>query len=280
MKASRASSRYLGGLQELLERLDSTQEAAIEDAAEVMKACISRGGLVHLFGSGHSMLPALEIFPRYGSFVGLHPLIDPRLLWFNVLGSFGVPEMLFLQNTEGYADVFLEGQKLRSGDVLVVFSHSGTSAVVVDAARYARRHNMTVVAISSSEASGASPRHSSGQKLSDLADLTIDTGAPRGEALVDVDGLPEPVGAATTVLAMAAGLAVVARTAEMLIEAGYPLVQSVRAEANETAAYRNVYDAYEDALHTETRRVDITPSVSERGAYEPTAPSEKQDSKR
>ncbi len=156
--------------------------------------------------------------------------------------------MLFLQNTEGYADVFLDGQHLQDGDVLLIFSHGGTSAVVVDAARYAKSRNMTVIAVSSSSASAAAARHSSGQKLADLADLTIDTFSPRGEALIDIDGLEEPVGAATTVLAMSAGLAAVARTAQLLVEAGHPIVQSVRAEADENNAYRSVYDAYEDTL--------------------------------
>lgn len=243
-----ASQAYLRGLRQLLERVELEQERHIEAAAQVMADCIRGGGIVHLFGSGHSMLPALEVFPRYGSFVGLHPIVDPRLLWFNVLGSFGVPEMLFLQNTEGYADVMLDGQHLHEGDVLVVFSHGGTSAVVVDAARYAKARGMTVIAVSSSAASTAGARHSSGLKLSDLADLTVDTFAPRGEALVDVDGLQEPVGAVTTVLAMAAGLAAVSRAAELLVAAGHPLVQSVRAERDETSAYRAVYDAYEDTL--------------------------------
>ena len=250
-----ASRTYLQGLRQLIERLETQQLGEIEAAARTMAQCIAGGGIVHLFGSGHSMLPALEIFPRYGSFVGLHPIIDPRLFWFNVLGSFGVPEMLFLQNTEGYADVLLDGQHLRPDDVLVVFSHGGTSAVVVDAARYAKRHDMTVIAVSSSHATSARARHSSGLKLSDLADLHVDTYAPRGEALVDVEGLDEPVGAVTTTLAMSAGLAIVARTAELLVEAGHPVVQSVRAEKDETAAYRNVYDAYEASL----RRPDGAP---------------------
>lgn len=254
MSAVPASSTYLQDLQALLLRIETEQAAQLEAAAQTMADCISRGGIVHLFGSGHSMLPALEIFPRYGSFVGLHPLIDPRLFWFNVLGSFGVPEMLFLQNTEGYADVFLDGQHLHDDDVLLIFSHGGTSAVVVDAARYAKRRNMTVIAVSSSSASAAAARHSSGQKLADLADLSIDTFAPRGEALVDVEGLAEPVGAATTVLAMSAGLAAVTRTAQLLVEAGHPIVQSVRAEANETSAYRSVYDAYEDTLRRKGRQ--------------------------
>jgi uncharacterized phosphosugar-binding protein len=243
-----ASRVYLQGVIELLRKMQTEQHQQIESVAHAMADCVQNGGIVHFFGSGHSMLPALEIFPRYGSFVGLHPIVDPRLLWFNVLGSFGVPEMLFLQNSEGYAQVMLDGQHLQQGDVLVIFSHGGTSAVVVDAARYAKDRRMTVVAVSSSAAASAAPRHSSGLKLSDLADLTIDTYAPRGEALVDVPGLEEPVGAVTTVLAMSAGLAAVARTAELLTAAGYPVVQSVRAERNETSAYRSVYDAYEATL--------------------------------
>jgi uncharacterized phosphosugar-binding protein len=243
-----ASRTYLRGLRQLLERIEVEQEENIESAARIMADCIARGGIVHLFGSGHSMLPALEVFPRYGSFVGLHPIIDPRLFWFNVLGSFGVPEMLFLQNTEGYADVLLDGQHLSENDVLVVFSHGGTSAVVVDAARYAKKKDMTVIAVSSSFASVGAARHSSGARLGDLADMVVDTYAPRGEALVEIEGLKEPVGAVTTTLAMSAALAMVSRTAELLVEMGHPIVQSVRAEKDETAAYRNVYAAYENSL--------------------------------
>lgn len=243
-----AGKRYLAGVRDLLERLQTDGDGAIEATARLAADCIARDGLVHFFGSGHSMLPALELFPRYGSFVGLHPVIDPRLFWFNVVGSFGVPEMLFLQNTEGYAPVMLDGQHLRPGDVMMIFSHSGTSAVVVDAATVAKEKGLAVVAVSSSYAADTAARHSSGMKLTELADIVIDTGAPRREGLVDIPGLEEPVGAVSTVLAMAAGLAMVSRTAELLVEADVDVVQSVRAEEGEVAAYRSVYDAYEKSL--------------------------------
>ena len=242
-------TEYLRAAAELLTAAADEQSPAIDTAAGQMADAITAGGLVHLFGSGHSMLPVLELFPRYGSFVGLHPLLDPRLLWFNVLGSGGVPEMLFLQNTEGYAQVFLDGQGLRAGDVLVVFSHGGTSPVVVDAALYARERGISVIAVMSSTAAVATPRHSAGHRLADLADLVIDTGVPRAEGLVEIDGLPEPVGAGSTVVATAIGLALVASCAERLVELGHPVVQSVRGESDELRAYRNVYDAYEASLH-------------------------------
>jgi uncharacterized phosphosugar-binding protein len=239
-----AISEYICGLRTLLDRLETSQEASLHAASELIADTIERGGVVHMFGSGHSMLPVFEIFPRYGSFVGLNPLTDPRLFWFNVLGTFGVPEMLFLQNTEGYADVYLDGQDLRAGDALLVFSHSGNNAVVVDAARYAKERGIAVIAVSSSNAQAAAPRHSSGQKLGDLADLVIDTGAPQSEALVRIDGVPEPVGAVTTLLATAAGLALVCGATERLSRRGHQLVHSTRAESDETSQYRNVYEAH------------------------------------
>ncbi len=241
--------RYLNRLTDLLQAITESQSQTIEVVGGIMAATIQRRGLVHFYGSGHSMLPVLEIFPRYGSFVGLHPLVDPRLLWFNVLGSGGVPEMLFLQNTEGYARVFLDGQHVREGDMMVIFSHSGTSAVAVDTALYAKEKGLSVVVIMSRQTGErASARHSSGKKLIDLADHVLDTGVPPAEGLIDVEGLPEPVGAGSTIVATACGLALVTSCAHYLAAAGYPVVQSVRAEANEHTAYANVYDAYERSL--------------------------------
>ena len=62
-----------------------------------MADCISRGGLVHLFGSGHSVLPVQDMFPRYGAFPGFRPLMDMRLMWTNVIGSGGAKGLLWLE---------------------------------------------------------------------------------------------------------------------------------------------------------------------------------------
>ena len=40
---------------------------------------IAKGGLVHLFGTGHSRMAVEEMFPRYGSFPGFNPIVELSL---------------------------------------------------------------------------------------------------------------------------------------------------------------------------------------------------------
>jgi uncharacterized phosphosugar-binding protein len=70
-------------------RLDSNQGEVLGHVPTRCAESIANGGLLHLFGSGHSVIPTLETFPRCGSFVGLYLLNDPRLMWHNVLGPGG-----------------------------------------------------------------------------------------------------------------------------------------------------------------------------------------------
>jgi uncharacterized phosphosugar-binding protein len=62
---------------------------------------------IYLFGSGHSVIPVLDMFPRYGSFVGFYPIYDPRLMCFNIVGPGGARELLWLERQEGYARIIL-----------------------------------------------------------------------------------------------------------------------------------------------------------------------------
>ena len=68
----------------VLSRIWDTQTANIEKASAVMADCISRGGLVHLFGSGHSVLPragyvsTIRCLPRISATHGYEADVDER----------------------------------------------------------------------------------------------------------------------------------------------------------------------------------------------------------
>ncbi len=217
------SDLYLFRLIALLERARRVNDDSLGVAADRFAQTLADEGLVHLFGSGHSVLPCQEAFPRYGSFVGLNPLTDPRVMWTNVLGAGGVRELLWLERTEGYIDKFLAHQPINHGDALIVYSHGGRNAAGIDTALYAKERGLFVVAVTCAEMLSQEPSHSSGQRLPDVADVVIDTCAPIEDALVAVSGWSRPVAGASTVMAMALTHELIARTASALSERGIEL---------------------------------------------------------
>lgn len=217
------SSRYVSRLVALVEQAVDADDAVLDEVAARAVDTLVSGGLVHLFGSGHSVLPCQEAFPRYGSFVGFNPLTDARLMWHDVIGSGGVRELLWLERTEGYVDKFLDHQPLVAGDVLVVYSHSGRNAAGIDTALYAKERGLYVVAVTSGAMRGASSPHSSGKVLADVADAVIDTHSPVEDAIVPVAGWSRPVAGSSTVLAMLLTHELIARIAEGLSARGVEL---------------------------------------------------------
>jgi uncharacterized phosphosugar-binding protein len=240
---------FLARLRRLLEALDD-QDVALAAAADAMSGALAGDHLVHLFGSGHSVIPVMEAFPRYGSFAGLHPLLDPRLMWWNVLGPGGVREFHWLEQAEGYVQNFLAHRPIGTGDVLVVFSHGGRNAAPVEAAAYGRRREAVVVAITSSRNLDRPATHSSGQRLADIADIVVDTGVPAADALVDVPGWDSPVAGASTIVACACMNELIARTATRLAERGMKLPTFVSPTTAGAAADHNeqVFAAYRDRV--------------------------------
>jgi uncharacterized phosphosugar-binding protein len=217
------ADHYLHRIVELIQRAGTTNDAALDDVAAKFADTLASGGLVHLYGSGHSVLPCQEAFPRYGSYVGFNPLTDPRVMWHNVLGAGGVRELLWLERTEGYVDKFLAHQPLNEGDSIVIYSHSGRNAAGIDVARYAKQRGLFVVAVSCGAMLDQAPSHSSGQRLPDVADVLIDTTAPVEDAVVPIDGWSRPVSGSSTVLAMVLTHELIARTAAALSERGIEL---------------------------------------------------------
>ena len=216
-------SLYINRLTALATEAAEVNDAALSKAATMMADTLEHGGLVHLYGSGHSVLPVQETFPRYGSYLGFNPLTDPRVMWHNVLGAGGVRELLWLERTEGYAEKFLDHQPINPGDTLVVFGHSGTNASGIDAALYCKKRGVGVIAVNSSHNRGKPSPHSSGKLLADAADIPIDTCAPVEDAIVPIEGWSRPVAGSSTVLAMILMHEMLARTAAELAKRGIEL---------------------------------------------------------
>ncbi|MHB8056050.1 MAG: sugar isomerase domain-containing protein [Candidatus Aminicenantales bacterium] len=215
-----SSTEYLERIGEIIAKINARETGHIREAAAFMADAIRQGGRVYMFGSGHSVIPVLDIFPRYGSFVGFFPLYDPRLMWTNVIGPGGARELLWLERQEGYAKVFLQSYPLEPRDVMLVFSHGGLNAAPIEVALEAKAKGLKVVTVSShANLKIAKRSHSTGKALAEIADIAIDNGVPPEDALVDVGQL-EKVAAGSTVAAVAVAMSLVAETAACLAGKG------------------------------------------------------------
>lgn len=217
-------SQYLRAARAALDAIEADELPAIRDAADIFARSILAGRLVHVFGTGHSRMAVEEMFPRYGSFPGFHPIVELSMTFHNqVVGANGQRQAMFLENVQGFGPVLWRNFATSPEDSLLAISTSGCNAVTIDVAIEAKRLGMSVVALTAKAHSDASSsRHESGKKLADIADRIIDNHAPAGDATVRIDGLATPVAPLSSVTGCAAINMIKAEVARRLVEAGRP----------------------------------------------------------
>ncbi len=186
---------FIQASQAIVERIGATQMDALRQAAQICTDSIANGGLVHLFGTGHSRIPVEEMFPRHGSFPGFHPIIELSLTYHTqVVGANGQRQAMFLERVEGLGEAILNNFVFHPRDSFMIFSNGGVNGVVIDVALGAKKRDLPVIGVVSVEHCKASvPKHSSGKRLIDLADVTLDNCTPIGDALIKIEGLEYPV---------------------------------------------------------------------------------------
>jgi uncharacterized phosphosugar-binding protein len=238
------TARYLDVARALLDRV-AEQDAELDRAADLCADAIGEGGLVHLFGSGHSRIAVEEMFPRYGSYPGFHPIVELSMTFHTqVVGANGQRQAMFIERVEGLGEVVLRNFDLRPPDAMMVFSASGLGAVPIEVARGARKRGLAVIAVTSLAATEAGEStHSTGSRLRDHADVVLDLCTPPADALVALEGLDTPVGPGSTIAAVALANEVKVRTAARLVERGSlpPVLTSASVVGAEES--RRLFDA-------------------------------------
>ncbi len=200
------------------------QKNKIQTAARWFAESILVGRMVHVFGSGHSRIMVEEMWPRYGSFPGFNPIVELSLTFHNlVVGANGQRQAMFLENVSGLADRILRNFDLSEQDCALIISSSGCNVVPIEIAELFQKSGVKVVALITKEHSDQSiSKRVDGKKLSDFADLILDTGAPVGDAMVTIPTLETPVAPGSTVGGAMLVNCIKAEVARLLTEAGQP----------------------------------------------------------
>jgi uncharacterized phosphosugar-binding protein len=242
-------AQYLSAVRAALDAIEATQLPSIRQAAARFASAIQKGRLVHVFGTGHSRMAVEEMFPRYGSFPGFHPIVELSMTYHNtVVGANGQRQAMFLENVQGFGPVLWRNFATSPDDALLAISTSGCNAVTIDVALEAKKLGMVVVALTSlAQAAVSTSRHESGKKLHEVATLAIDQKAPAGDSAVWLDGLETPVAPLSSVTGCAIINLVKAEVARLLTEAGSPpKVLTAACHLGEERSRRLFEETYDD----------------------------------
>lgn len=233
-------------------KIVSEQEKQIKIAAQWFSETILAGRMVHVFGSGHSRIMVEEMWPRYGSFAGFNPIVELSLTFHNlVVGCNGQRQAMFLENVTGLAERILRNFDLKPVDTALIISSSGCNNVPVEMAELFQKSGIKVVSIITNNHSSASTsKRADGKKLSDFSDLVIDTGAPIGDAMVNVPNLDTPVAPGSTIGGVLIINCIKAELANLLTAAGCPpKVLSAAALVGAERAVELFEGAYDEHAH-------------------------------
>lgn len=191
----------------ILGQIAEEEGEKILTASEWVRDAVLRGGVLHLFGSGHSELIAREAKGRAGGLAPVNVIIDKTQ---------GIIEHL-----EGYASSLLEAYRVEKKDAFIVISTSGRNPLPIEMAMEAKKKGLKVVAITSLRfADSVSSRHSSGKKLHQIADLVIDNHGEVGDASIRIEGVETPLAPTSTVAGTYIVNLIVLGALEMLKEKG------------------------------------------------------------
>jgi len=252
-KRSSLAAEYLLKCREILDKIGK-QEDQIQKAADWFAESILAGRMVHVFGSGHSRIMVEEMWPRYGSFPGFNPIVELSLTYHNnVVGANGQRQAMYLENVSGLAEKILRNFGLSEKDTALIISSSGCNVVPIEMAELFQKKKIKVVAlITQKHLTASTSKRADGKKLSDFADLLLDTGAPAGDSMITVDGLETPVSPGSTVGGIMIINSIKAEVARLLTEAGKPpkvlTAGCVLGQEKATALFEAAYDEHAHRL--------------------------------
>lgn len=177
-------SIYLQKVANLLQVLEEQEQQAIEQAANIIYQSIEQGGILQLFGCGHSQLIAQEAYYRAGGLVPAKAVcIEPLML--HKGAAISSENEKDLSHIEEYWSHF----EFQSHDVLIVISTSGKNAVPIEIALRAKEKGIPVITLQSFAYCEQSSKYPTKKRLETYADVVLNTHVPLGDGIMEQNGL-------------------------------------------------------------------------------------------
>jgi len=177
------AEQYAIAVKDLLDVVQRHEAARVIEGGRMIADAVAAGGVVHIFGAGHSQLVAADGTFRAGGAAWVNGILDPALS----IGR-GVQAATATERIADMADgIFRQVYPLEC-DVTVVVTNSGVTPISVRWAELAQSRGLRVIALTSF-ASMTYFRELGQPDLTNWSDLLIDNHTPVGDAALPG---PEP----------------------------------------------------------------------------------------
>lgn len=221
---------YVVEIQQLLASVLEKEAPVLKKVAATIATRIQAGGIVQIFGCGHSHILALEAFYRAGGLVPVRPItIEPLTLQAGATASSKNEKDPMI--IEQYAQAF----QFNEHDVFLVVSTSGRNCAPIDAAILAKKQGIFTFSLQSLNYRNYETAHAGGKRLEEVVDVAINTHIPVGDGLLHHGGLQ--YAPASTVVSATILNTLVSMVIEILAENTEPLPVFESANVNGNSSH-------------------------------------------
>ncbi len=213
VKACRA---YLSKVREIIERIEAEEGANIEKGAVLLAYSVENGGLIHIFGTGHSHLFAEEAFFRAGGLACISPMLEPSLMLHT-----GALKSSILENCEDLVEALFEHFRPSPPDSFILFSNSGVSPAALRAVTLAKERGVPSIGVGSKRYIEYLKGKRNCESIMEYCDVFIDNKGEIGDACVEVEGLGGKMAPTSTVAGTLVLHLLLIETVSLLLKRGF-----------------------------------------------------------
>lgn len=181
------TAQFYSQVKSRLERL-AGPNAAIDEAVKLTADALEAGGVIQAFGTGHSEAFAMEIAGRAGGLIATNRIALRTLVLRGDqdISALGGAEF---ERDPNVGENLLALFDIQPSDIFMIASNSGVNGSILGVALAAKARGHKLIAVTSLDHTmKVTPKHPSGKRLSEVADVVIDNLAPFGDSTMQLEG--------------------------------------------------------------------------------------------
>ncbi|GAA3011376.1 sugar isomerase domain-containing protein [Tetragenococcus solitarius] len=240
--------QYFTRIKEILNQVEVDETNAMKKAIELLTEANLNKQSIYIFGASHAGILAEEMYYRAGGMMTINAIFAKEIM----LDRQPITFTSRMEQLEGYGQAIETTVDFQENDVLILHSVSGRNPVIVDLALAAKEKGVKIIALTNvTYSKSVTSRHSSGKRLFELADVTIDNHGDIGDGSCTIDGIKQKVGPSSTVVGATILNAIVVEVTKKLLQKGVtypPIFYSANLDGG-SQLNQQLFEQYQDVIH-------------------------------